>query len=91
MFQITARLEQPAPGSRLRQSSTGSPGGKPQAARVKPECVGFYPSLNPQAWYVVVQEGEYKDDLEGLWIRVDDRVTYVLATHFDVQTGSATH
>jgi hypothetical protein len=33
----------------------------------------------------VVQEGEYKDELEGLWIRVSDWVTYVLARHFDVE------
>jgi hypothetical protein len=53
---------------------------------VKRECVHLYPAVNPDAWYPVVQEGEYKDELEGLWIRVSDWVTYVLARHFDVET-----
>jgi len=37
-------------------------------------------------WYLVVQEGEYRDEMEGLWIQVKDWVTYVLAKHFDLQT-----
>jgi hypothetical protein len=42
-------------------------------------------------WYKVVQEGEYRDELEGLWIQVNDWVTYVLARHFDLQSHTAMH
>lgn len=92
MLENVTRREQPATAPRFSRTSwSGSPGGKSQAARVKPECVELYPAIDPHAWYIVVQEGEYKDDLEGLWIRVDERVTYVLARHFDLQTASDTH
>jgi hypothetical protein len=39
----------------------------------------------------VVQEGEYRDEMEGLWIQVSDWVTYVLAKHFDLQSRPAMH
>jgi hypothetical protein len=58
-------------------------------ARVKPECVHLYPGVDPKTWYKVIQEGEYRDDMEGLWIQVSDWVTYVLARHFDVQSRTA--
>ena len=60
-------------------------------ARVKTECVHLYPGVNPQTWYQVVQEGEYKDEMEGLWIQVSDWVTYVLARHFDLQAHPDVH
>ena len=60
-------------------------------ARVKPECVDLYPGVDPQQWYRVVQEGEYKDEMEGLWIQVTDWVTYVLAKHFDLQSRPEVH
>jgi hypothetical protein len=55
-------------------------------ARVKPDCVHLYPGVDPKVWYKVVQEGEYRDEMEGLWIQVNDWVTYVLAKHFDLQS-----
>jgi hypothetical protein len=64
---------------------------RPTRARVKPECVHLYPGVNPGQWYAVVQEGEYKDDMEGLWIQVTDWVTYVLAKHFDLETRPEVH
>jgi hypothetical protein len=39
----------------------------------------------------VIQEGEYRDEMEGLWIQVNDRVTYVLALHFDLQIRPGIH
>jgi hypothetical protein len=60
-------------------------------ARVKPDCVHLYPGVDPKTWYRVVQEGEYRDEMEGLWIQVSDWVTYVLAKHFDLQSRTATH
>jgi hypothetical protein len=60
-------------------------------ARVKPDCVHLYPGVDPKTWYKVVQEGEYRDDMEGLWIQVSDWVTYVLAKHFDVQSRTGMH
>jgi hypothetical protein len=60
-------------------------------ARVKPDCVHLYPGVDPKTWYKVVQEGEYRDEMEGLWIQVSDWVTYVLAKHFDIQSRTATH
>jgi len=68
-----------------RSTGTSSRGSQPLQARVKPECVHLYPRLDPRIWYQVVQAGEYKDEMEGLWIQVTDWVTYVLAKHFDVQ------
>jgi hypothetical protein len=60
-------------------------------ARVKPGCVHLYPGVDPKIWYKVVQEGEYRDEMEGLWIQVSDWVTYVLAKHFDLQARSEIH
>ena len=60
-------------------------------ARVKPDCVHLYPGVDPKVWYKVVQEGEYRDEMEGLWIQVNDWVTYVLAKHFDLQSGTELH
>jgi len=47
--------------------------------------------MDPKVWYKVVQEGEYHDEMEGLWIQVSDWVTYVLAKHFDLQSRPAMH
>ena len=60
-------------------------------ARVKPDCVHLYPGVDPNTWYRVIQEGEYRDEMEGLWIQVSDWVTYVLAKHFDLQSRTAMH
>jgi hypothetical protein len=74
-----------------RLTGTGPVGRRPPEARVKPDCVALYPGVDPKRWYPVVQEGEYKDDMEGLWIQVAERVTYVLARHFDLQARPETH
>jgi glycerol-3-phosphate responsive antiterminator len=66
-------------------------GDKSLEARVKPDCVHLYPGVDPKVWYKVVQEGEYRDEMEGLWIQVNDWVTYVLAKHFDLQSGTELH
>ena len=66
-------------------------GEKSLEARVKPECVHLYPGVDPKTWYRVVQEGEYRDEMEGLWIQVTDWVTYVLAKHFDLQSRAGMH
>ena len=58
---------------------------QPLEARVKRECAELYPGVDPQVWYQVLLNGEFKDDLEGFWIQVDEWVTYVLIKHFDVQ------
>jgi hypothetical protein len=82
------------PAGQLRPSRTTSPdqmGDKGLEARVKPDCVHLYPGMDPKIWYQVVQEGEYRDEMEGLWIQVNDWVTYVLAKHFDLQSRTATH
>jgi hypothetical protein len=87
----------PSPRSQsvhLRSSRAMAPdqaGEKSLEARVKPDCVHLYPGVDPKIWYKVVQEGEYRDDMEGLWIQVSDWVTYVLAKHFDLQSRTATH
>ena len=75
-----ARL-QSSPSVRPPQSGEGS-----LEARLKPDCAHLYPGVDPSVWYPVVQEGEYRDEMEGLWIQVKDWVTYVLAKHFDLQT-----
>jgi hypothetical protein len=78
----------------LHSSRSATPdraGEKKLQARVKPECGHLYPGLDPKTWYQVVQEGEYRDDMEGLWIQVSDWVTYVLAKHFDVQAKPELH
>lgn len=74
-----------------RTTGTGPDGSRPLEARVKRAWVSLYPGVDPKRWYPVVQEGEYKDDLEGLWIQVTERVTYVLANHFDVQARPEAH
>jgi hypothetical protein len=68
-----------------RKTAPEQSGDKSLQARVKPECVHLYPGVDPKTWYRVVQEGEYRDDMEGLWIQVSDWVTYVLVQHFDLQ------
>jgi hypothetical protein len=72
---------QSSPSVRPPQSGEGS-----LEARLKPDCAHLYPGVDPSVWYPVVQEGEYRDEMEGLWIQVKDWVTYVLAKHFDLQT-----
>jgi hypothetical protein len=74
-----------------RSKATGQSGNLPMEARVKPEFGDLYPGVDPEQWYRVVQEGEYKDDMEGLWIQVSDWVTYVLAKHFDLQARPEVH
>lgn len=74
-----------------RSTGAGADGSRPLEARVKPAWVALYPGVDPKWWYPVVQEGEYKDDMEGLWIQVTERVTYVLAKHFDVQARPEAH
>jgi hypothetical protein len=83
----------PSPASRRssRRVSLDQNGEKSLEARVKPDCVHLYPGVDPQVWYKVVQEGEYRDEMEGLWIQVNDWVTYVLAKHFDLQSRTAMH
>lgn len=81
-----------AQGLRSRRSvAPDQTGEKSLEARVKPGCVHLYPVVDPKNWYLVVQEGEYRDDMEGLWIQVNDWVTYVLAKHFDLQARSEIH
>jgi hypothetical protein len=81
----------PAYPRSLRSLPVEQPGEKSLEARVKPDCVHLYPGVDPKVWYKVVQEGEYRDDMEGLWIQVSDWVTYVLAKHFDLQSRTAMH
>jgi hypothetical protein len=75
----------------LRATGPGQSGDQSLEARVKPDCVHLYPGVDPKVWYKVVQEGEYRDEMEGLWIQVSDWVTYVLAKHFDLQSRTAMH
>jgi hypothetical protein len=87
-------LSESRPAHRRRSSriaASGHTGDTSSEARVKPECVNLYPGVDPRTWYQVVQEGEYRDDMEGLWIQVSDWVTYVLAKHFDLQARSRMH
>jgi hypothetical protein len=81
----------PAPIRARRSTSTGPADSRPMEARVKLECAPLYPGVDPKRWYPVVQEGEYRDDMEGLWIQVTERVTYVLARHFELQARPQTH
>jgi hypothetical protein len=74
-----------------RRTSPDQTGEKSLEAKVKPDCVHLYPGVDPNVWYRVVQEGEYRDDMEGLWIQVNDWVTYVLAKHFDLQSQTSMH
>ncbi len=64
----------------------GGPGhARPVEARVKQGCAEFYPNVDPRVWYRVVLNGEFRDDMEGFWIQINDWVTYVLSKDFDVQ------
>jgi hypothetical protein len=81
----------PPPAPRRSGRRLGGPGEDTLEARVKPGCVHLYPGVDPRTWYEVVQEGEYRDEMEGLWIQVNDWVTYVLAKHFDVQSRRPMH
>lgn len=90
-FSQTPQPFQPTRTRTLRPLSAGQGATRPMEARVKPECVQLYPGVDPKIWYQVVQEGEYKDDMEGLWIQVTDWVTYVLAKHFDLQARPEVH
>ena len=81
----------PAHARPLGTTSPDQMGEKSLEARVKPDCVHIYPGVDPKVWYKVVQEGEYRDEMEGLWIQVSDWVTYVLAKHFDLQSRAAMH
>jgi hypothetical protein len=74
-----------------RRVTPGQAGDQSLEARVKPQFVHLYPGVDPKTWYQVLQEGEYRDEMEGLWIQVSDWVTYVLAKHFDLQSRSALH
>ncbi len=93
MLEHNDHLHHPAPqyGMARRSTGTGPDGSRPLEARVKPAWVPLYPGGDPKRWYPVVQEGEYKDDMEGLWIQITERVTYVLAKHFDVQARPEAH
>ena len=81
----------PQHGRARHPTVTGPDGSRPLEAMVKSAWVPLYPGVDPRRWYPVVQEGEYKDDLEGLWIQVTERVTYVLAKHFDLQARPEAH
>ena len=74
-----------------RSSATDRHSDRPLRARVKRDCADLYPGVDPVRWYNVIMDGEYKDDLEGFWIQVEDWVTYVLAKHFDVQRQPELH
>ena len=81
-----------------RARAEASPGSLPSQgsdqsleARVKPDCMHLYPGVDPKTWYKVLQQGEYRDEMEGLWIQVNEWVTYVLVKHFDLQSRSALH
>jgi hypothetical protein len=78
-------------GVRFDKTDVGLAGDKSLEARVKPDCVHLYPGVDPKTWYRVVQKGEYRDEMEGLWIQVTDWVTYVLARHFDLQSRADMH
>ena len=89
MLEYHRRISEPRPHTRSASADKASP--RPIRARVKPECGHLYPGVDPMQWYAVVQEGEYKDDMEGLWIQVTDWVTYVLAKHFDLEVRPEVH
>ena len=86
LYSVWTRALRPGKSSAVDRS-----GDKSLEARVKPECVHLYPGVDPKTWYRVVQEGEYRDEMEGLWIQVTDWVTYVLAKHFDLQSRTEMH
>lgn len=81
-------------GVRRRGAGLLAPGGAHEQsleARVKRECAELYPGVDPTVWHRVVLDGEFRDDLEGFWIQVNDWVTYVLSRHFDVQARPELH
>lgn len=75
----------------FRHFSADQKGENNREARLKPAYASLYPGVDPQVWYLVVQEGEYRDEMAGLWIQVNDWVTYVLAQHFDLQSRASMH
>jgi hypothetical protein len=95
MFEFNFYLLPHSSSARARRTDKSTvvdrTGDKSLEARVKPECVHLYPGVDPKTWYRVVQEGEYRDEMEGLWIQVTDWVTYVLAKHFDLQSRAGMH
>jgi hypothetical protein len=78
----------PQPGRAAAPDRTGD---QKLEARVKSEWVHLYPGVDPSTWYKVIEKGEYRDEMEGLWIQVSDWVTYVLARHFDLQAAPGIH
>jgi hypothetical protein len=85
-FNPSPLFRSPSVQLRSRNVANDQAGDLSLEARVKPDCVHLYPGVDPKTWYKVVQEGEYRDEMEGLWIQVSDWVTYVLAKHFDLQS-----
>jgi hypothetical protein len=79
------------PAARTSPRKSADAGEELLEARVKPDCGHLYPAVDPGTWYQVVEVGEYRDEMEGLWIQVNDWVTYVLAKHFDLQSGPPLH
>jgi hypothetical protein len=90
-FNYDPRHILPQPQWTGHATGTSPVGSRPLEAKVKPESATLYPGVDPERWYPVVQKGEYKDDMEGLWIQVTERVTYVLARHFDLQARPQAH
>jgi hypothetical protein len=88
---LTPSSVRPRLQPRAHGASADQKGEKNLEARLKPAYADLYPGVDPKVWYRVVQEGEYRDEMEGLWIQVNDWVTYVLAQHFDLQSRSAMH
>ena len=86
-----APLHSQRPQRSRRELAPDQAGDQPLEAKVKPQYVELYPGVDPSVWYTVLQEGEYKDEMEGLWIQVQDWVTYVLAKHFDLQARPGMH
>ena len=89
-FRLEPRLPEPQRRASLLMGLGGGHG-RPIEARVKRECTELYPGVEPGVWYKVVLDGEFRDDLEGFWIQVNDWVTYVLSKHFDVQARPDLH
>jgi hypothetical protein len=87
----SSQLNRPESLRSRGRAAAGQTGEKSLEARVKPEWVRLYPGVDPNIWYKVVQKGEYRDEMEGLWIQVSDWVTYVLARHFDLQSSPTIH
>ncbi|HEX5386581.1 MAG TPA: hypothetical protein VFW66_07790 [Gemmatimonadales bacterium] len=86
--QITDCHSNPRPAPRLADAGHH---GKSVEARVKPAWVSLYPNVDPLVWYPVLLKGEFRDDLEGFWVQLEGRVTYVLARHFDVRAQESRH